>query len=156
MKQSSLKSDPAKARAWQERSARKAQAKAQAKRRKPLASKPSSKPRAPVKPRNPRRLAKRRAEQHGTSERTAWWNAQPCACGGRHPACTGGWSDPSHTVSRGAGGTSATIIPQSRGCHDHIHAHGWAAWELDAGVDRHALASRLAGEGPDAPGRGES
>jgi hypothetical protein len=97
------------------------------------------------------KAAARRLAQHGTARRTTWFNLEPCACRGRHPACTRGYSDPSHTTSRGAGGLAHQIIPQSRGCHTFIHTSGWLAWESPLGVDRHELAAYYATQGPDAP-----
>lgn len=133
--------DQAKARAWQQRSAAKAQANARTRAsgpdRKPAkAPKPRvraeptpkdrhpAKPRKPLPKRNPKRLAALRLAQFGTPEQTAMIVAMPCICGGRHPACTGGPSDPSHVTTRGAGGKAKDQVPHSRGCHDAFHAHG--------------------------------
>jgi hypothetical protein len=148
-----LRSDPEKARAWQRRSAINAAKRASTKPRKSIASNTPLRSRKPVNKRNPKRSAKRRLEQHGTSARTRWFNFQPCACGGKHPACTGGLSDPSHVTSRGAGGKAGDIIPQSRGCHEYIGSKGWRRWQAETGVNARALADRLATEGPDAPRR---
>lgn len=68
---------------------------------------------------NPARARQRRIAQFGSPERVAWIRSQPCVCGGW--LCSGGWSDPSHVVSRGAGGTAADIVPMSRKCHDLWH-----------------------------------
>lgn len=146
-----LRSDPEKTRAWQQRSAIKAAARARSKPRKTIATSQPLRSRKPVNKRNPKRSAKRRLDQHGTRARTLWFNFQPCACKGKHPACTGGLSDPSHVKSRGAGGKLDDIIPQSRGCHRYIGTKGWTRWERETGVDARALADRLATEGPDAP-----
>lgn len=146
-----LQADPEKTRAWQLRSAIKAAQRSREKPRKAIASSKPLRSTTPVKKRNPKRLAKNRLVQHGTTERTRWFNQAPCACKGKHPACTGGFSDPSHVTSRGAGGTASDIIPQSRGCHNFIHDHGWARWERETGIDARALAARLATQGPDAP-----
>ena len=77
-----------------------------------------------VKAVNAVRKPKLRTHQHGTDARTRWLREQPCVCKGKHPACTRGWSEPSHVVSRGAGGTAADIVPMSRGCHQAWHDHG--------------------------------
>lgn len=105
-----------------------------------------------VNPVNRARKEQLRVEQFGTPRRVEWFMRQRCVCRGEHPACTRGWSDPSHTTSRGAGGKAHQIIPQSRGCHDYIGAHGWDGWEATTGIDRHAEAVRYAKLGPDAPG----
>jgi hypothetical protein len=175
--------DPEKARAWQQRSAIRAQAKARArakdrpakrkpaapKRVKPASPKPRTpKPSSPKPPkkrtalpkRNPARLAKLRLEQFGTAEQTAMIVAMACICGGRHPACTGGPSDPSHVTSRGAGGKAKDQVPHSRGCHDAFHAHGRLTYVLAIGWTlgqlRQAAAQTwtvISGNGmPEAPG----
>lgn len=148
-----LRTDPEKARAWQQRSAVKAAQRARSKPRKAIASSKPLVSRKPVNKRNPKRLAKLRLEQHGTAARSKWFRTMPCACGGKHPACTGGQSDPSHVKSRGAGGKADDIIPQSPGCHDFVGTKGWQRWQRETGVDARALADRLATEGPDAPRR---
>jgi hypothetical protein len=84
--------------------------------------------------RNPKRRRKLRTYQHGTTERTRWFREQPCVCQGQHPACTGGWSEPSHVVSRGAGGTASDIVPMSRGCHQAWHDHGQLTWCARSGL----------------------
>lgn len=72
-------------------------------------------------------------------------NAMPCICAGRHPACTGGPSEPSHIVSRAAGGDIDDQVPKSSGCHGAWHAHGrmtylstigWTMEQLRAAADR--------------------
>lgn len=179
--------DPEKARAWQQRSAAKAQENARAravaakpKRKKPSTSsspasrKPTPRPRAgkpaPPKPakkrkslpkRNQPRLTKLRLAQFGTPEQTAMINAMPCCCSRaprRHPECTGGFSEPSHIVSRGAGGKKEDQVAHSTGCHHAFHAHGrdsyceavdWTLDDLRAEADRTwALISGM----PEAPG----
>jgi hypothetical protein len=128
-----------------------------------------------IRDRNPKRRRKLRTYQHGTTERTRWFRAQPCVCKGQHPACTGGWSEPSHVVSRGAGGTASDIVPMSRGCHQAWHDHGqWTyacaisdtiAFEdlaaefqdLSAiAILRHLARTHYATQGPDAPLPGDS
>ncbi len=102
---------------------------------------------------NPKRKRARRAVHHGTKRRSQWFRELPCACMSagrpRHRACSGPPSDPSHT--RHFPGDTTTIISQSRGCHDYIGTKTWAVWEAETGVDRHALASLRATQGPDAP-----
>ena len=150
-----LRRDPEKTREWQRRSAAKAQATARTKKHNGLKRSASSSPRMPIRKRNAARAKERRAEDFGTPEQTAAINAMPCVCGGRHPACTGGPSDPSHIVSRGAGGDASKQVPMSRGCHRAWHDHGrltycrvigwtWAqmlgaaarTWALVSGMDR--------------------
>jgi hypothetical protein len=110
--------------------------------------------------RNPKRSRKLRTYQHGTTERTRWFREQPCVCQGQHPACTGGWSEPSHVVSRGAGGTASDIVPMSRGCHQAWHDHGQLTWCIKTGsgldVLRHLARTQYATQGPDAPLPGDS
>jgi len=88
-----------------------------------------------IKPVNRERKAQRRADEFG--------------CEGRHPACTGGWSEPSHVTSRGAGGKAEDIVPMSTGCHEAWHrgretylaAIGWTLErmvEAAAQTDSHA------------------
>jgi hypothetical protein len=108
-----------------------------------------------LSPVNRERAAARKLEAFGTDARAVWWREQACACQGRHPACTGGWSERAHVTSRGAGGGAADIIPLSSGCHHEQHQHGWGRWLELAGLERGAareLADRLARRGPDAPG----
>jgi hypothetical protein len=168
--QVTLARDPAKARAWQQRSAAKARENARARAAKPLVRKPkprTAKPpaRKPAKKRkalakqNRPRLTKLRLAQFGTPEQTAMINAMPCVCGGRHPECTGGPSEPSHVVSRGAGGGIRDQVPKSGGCHNAWHQHGrgayleaigWTWDEMRAEADR--VFAVISGDGmPDAP-----
>ena len=74
-----------------------------------------------VRPRNHARAAQLRLDQFGPPERVRLINWMPCVCGGRHPDCTGGFSDPSHVISRAASGLAHDIVPMSRGCHDAWH-----------------------------------
>lgn len=157
-----MKRDPAKARAWQQRSAERAtenrrekfSATARHGAQGDHATGPHGFPlkhracRAPIRKRNQKRLAERRLEQFGTPEQTAMINAMSCCCSEAprpHPACTGGWSDPSHIVSRAAGGTIRDQVPMSRGCHNAWHQHGqdayleeigWTPEQLRAAADR--------------------
>ncbi len=108
-----------------------------------------------VKPANWARRKRKRLEGFGSGARAKWWRRQPCVCGGRHPACSGGWSDPSHIISRGAGGTASDIVPMSRGCHDAWHAHGRYTYCRALGIVlTHLinLAAYYATKGPDRPG----
>lgn len=149
-----LRADPEKTRAWQQRSAIKAAHRAREKPRNAIASSKPLRSTTPVKKRNPKRAAKNRLEQHGTRTRSVWFYMMPCACGGKHHACTGGLSEPSHVKSRGAGGKADSIIPQSAGCHRYVHSkHGWAKWQRETGINACELAERLATQGPDAPRR---
>ncbi len=108
--------------------------------------------RAPLPSVNAKRKRKRRAEHHGTRARSEYFYSEPCACsrGKRHPACTGGDSQPSHTSH--FHGDASTIIPNSDGCHRSVTDHGWAQWEAATGLDRHELAAYYATQGPDRPG----
>ena len=127
-----LRRDPEKIREWQRESNKRAAEKRKAKPPKPRKTPPTTglkrssppKPRTPLRKRNPARLKKRRAEDFGTAEQTAAINAMPCVCGGSHPACTGGPSEPSHIVSRGAGGDASKQVPMSHGCHRAWHQRG--------------------------------
>jgi hypothetical protein len=107
--------------------------------------------RAPLPSSNAKRKRKRRAAHHGTKARSQDFYTQPCACarGKRHPACTPGDSQPSHT--RHFHGDKTTIIPQSDGCHRSVTNHGWAQWEAATGLDKDVLAAHYATQGPDAP-----
>jgi len=77
-----------------------------------------------MKRRNAKRAAAARARDFGPRSRIVAIASMPCVCGGKHPACTGGWSQPSHVVSRGAGGDREAIVPKSDGCHRAWHQHG--------------------------------
>ena len=90
--------------------------------------------RSRIKPRNAERAARARAEDFGSRDRLDAIAAMPCVCGGRDPACTGGWSEPSHVRSRGAGGDARCIVPMSTGCHRAWHQHGRETWCRAAGV----------------------
>lgn len=114
-----LRSDPEKHREWQHKSAVKAQ------------QRQRDKPRSPIKPRNHRRANLARLEDFGTREQTQTINGMPCVCTlapRRHPECTGGLSEPSHIVTRGAGGTAKDQVPKSSGCHRAWHSHGRATY----------------------------
>jgi hypothetical protein len=88
---------------------------------------------------NARRQQARRLRDFGSRERIAIINAMPCVCAGNHPECTGGWSEPSHIVSRGAGGRAADIVPMSTVCHAAWH-HGRASYLEQLGLDDDAMA----------------
>jgi len=102
-----------------------------------------------IKPVNRERKAQRRADEFGSDARVLVINGMRCVCEGRHPACTGGWSEPSHVTSRGAGGKAEDIVPMSTGCHEAWHrgretylaAIGWTLErmvEAAAQTDSHA------------------
>lgn len=97
-----------------------------------------------IRPRNPERAAKLRAEQFGDRSRDIAVASIPCACMGKHPACTGGWSEPSHVVSRGAGGKLEHVLPMSDGCHRAWHQHGRATWLRTVGWSDEQLEAELA------------
>lgn len=168
-----LSRDPEKARTWQQRSAKRA---AEKRRAAPKQTKPSArakpKTRSPASPkpgkrlpaRNSKRSAARRLEQFGTPEQTAMIRAMPCCCSRAprpHPECTGGWSEPSHIVTRGAGGKKQDQVAHSTGCHTAFHQHGRETWCLAVGWtfdDLRAEAARTwaaisSGGMPDAPDR---
>jgi hypothetical protein len=164
-----------KARAWQQRSAKKAAENRRAKPATPLKrSKPKprtpkpgkhpAKPRKPLPARNTKRAAARRLDQFGTAEQTATIVAMRCVCHdapNRHPDCNDGPSDPSHVTTRGAGGKAKDQVPHSHGCHMAFHAHGRQTYVRAIGwtlVELHAAAARtwsvISGDGmPDAPGQ---
>jgi hypothetical protein len=170
-----LARDPDKARAWQQRSAKKAAENRRAKPvtplkrakpepRTPAPGKHTAKPRKPLPLRNTKRAATRRLDQFGTPEQTAMIVAMRCVCHDapmRHPDCNDGPSDPSHVTTRGAGGKAKDQVPQSHGCHLAFHAHGRLTYVRTIGwtlAELHAAAARtwalVSGDGmPDAPGR---
>lgn len=77
-----LRADPAKIRAWQERSRQK----------------PRTKPRKPLRARNPKRLKRLRAQQFGDDGKREWILEMPYLVTGRRPV------DPAHVLgTRGAG-----------------------------------------------------
>jgi hypothetical protein len=80
--------------------------------------------RSRIRRRNDARAKQARADDFGSRERVVEIAIMPCVCGGRHPACTGGWSEPSHVTSRAAGGDADDIVPMSTGCHRAWHARG--------------------------------
>ena len=93
------------------------------------------------------RAEKKRVEHFGTPERVAAIRCMDCACTRapkQHPDCTGGFSDPSHTTSRGAGGDAADIVPMSAGCHRAWHQHGKHAWLVAVGWTELDLDAELA------------
>lgn len=124
----------------------------------------------PMKRRNQKRKLKRFKSNYGSLERVLWMKRQPCACEGKHPACSGP-TQVSHTVSKAHHGDASACIPQSQGCHAYIGQHGWRAWEMHVGnllglrhafvvedgamhkrrFDRRACARHWATLGPDAP-----
>ena len=125
-----LRSKPETLRAWKDRSAAKARQRQRA--REPGGE--PAKPRKSLPKVNKARAAKNRVEQFGTPDRVAAIRRMACACSHaprRHPECTGGFSDPSHVKSRGAGGGAEDIVPMSAGCHNAWHKHGKLTW-LDA------------------------
>ena len=122
-------------------------------RRTELARGPGPKRGGPVKSANWARRKKRRARDFGTDDRSKWWAEQPCACEGK--VCDGGWSQPSHITSRGAGGRKDKIVPMTHHCHIVVwHGSTPSAWLAAAGITREeleALADYYATQGPDAP-----
>lgn len=83
----------------------------------------------PLRPVNPERRAKRKAEQFGPQAKLC--RRLPCAACGRP-----GPSDPAHVISRGAGGGDrGNVIPLCKndlktlheGCHQVQHQRGWGA-----------------------------
>lgn len=100
-----------------------------------------------VNPRNPKRLAKLRAEQF--AEQAEVCRNLPCIFCGMEPP-----SDPQHTVCRGMGGVKGKdrhTIPACRECHRLIHDKGESA--LPVGhrtlADLLHLTLRLLAERPD-------
>lgn len=106
-------------------------------------------PRRPMKPVNPERLARRRARQFGPHGYRAWLLAQGCVPCGR-PA-----SEMAHVISRATGGTWRDCVPMCRSCHRIQHRQGWqrladaTGWEY-AGLlaKAHELAARWCGSYP--------
>lgn len=137
-----LRSKPATLRAWKDRSAAKAR---QRQRARETGGEPA-KPRKSLPKVNKARAEKKRAEHFGTPDRVAAIRRMACACSRapkRHPECTGGFSDPSHTTSRGAGGGASDIIPKSSGCHHAWHQHGKLAWLAAVGWTEQDLEAEL-------------
>lgn len=97
-----------------------------------------------IRPRNPERAERRRAEDFGPLAEHA--RGLPCAaCGAPAP------SDPAHVKSRGAGGHArldngdGNIIPLCRPCHTKQHAQGWGSIFAD-GRREAELRARAVGE----------
>ena len=88
--------------------------------------------RTPMKRRNAKRAAKRRARDFGS--RAGLIAAMPCCnCG------TGPKSDPHHEPPRSLGGTKADLCPLCRTCHVARHAAGsLSAFMANGGVDLRA------------------
>ena len=134
--------NPEKLRAWRDRSAAKARQRQRA--REPGGE--SAKPRKRLRKVNKARAEKKRVEHFGTPERVAAIRCMDCACTRapkQHPDCTGGFSDPSHTTSRGAGGDAADIVPMSAGCHRAWHQHGKHAWLVAVGWTEQDIEAEL-------------
>ena len=137
-----LRSKPETLRAWQQRSAAKA-------RKRQHERQPNGRPAKPRKRLpavNKARAEKKRVEHFGTAERVAAIRRMDCACTRapkQHPDCTGGFSDPSHTTSRGAGGDAADIVPMSAGCHRAWHQHGKHAWLVAVGWTEQDIEAEL-------------
>lgn len=83
----------------------------------------------PLRKVNPKRRAKRKAEQFAAQAELC--RRLPCAACGRP-----GPSDPAHVISRGAGGKDrGNVIPLCKsdpgtgyvGCHEDQHQRGWEA-----------------------------
>lgn len=151
-----VKRDPEKAKAWRERS-------------KPLArsTAPMSQ-RKPLKKRNPKRLAKRRAKQFGEQSEICRY-MQCCVCRrysfgrqrGRSSdlemaiAAAHEWrerygtdarvSDPSHLKTRGAGGTDEHVVPMCRKHHDELGGvnSGIATFQARHEIDLFAIAAAI-------------
>lgn len=91
-----LRADPAKTRAWQQRSRQK----------------PNTKPRKPLRARNPERLKRLRAQQFGDDGKREWVLEMPCLATGRRPV------DPAHVLgTRGAGHGPEGMAPLHRVAH---------------------------------------
>lgn len=107
--------------------------------------------------------AAKNLRQFGTERRAEWWKPLPCVClfglqdTSRHPKCTGGLSERSHVVSRGAGGLAHEIVPMSKGCHDawHLGRLTYCRELAMSLADMFALAADYATRGDDPP-RGET
>lgn len=105
-----------------------------------------------IRPKNARRAKLARTDDFGSSARMASIASMRCVCMGQHPACSGGWSEPSHIVSRGAGGDAGDIVPMSTGCHRAWHTEGRWTWLSRAGLtweQLRAAADALVGEQDD-------
>ena len=55
-------------------------------------------------------------------------------------------SDPHHVKTRGAGGTSADLVPLCRGHHDMVGCWGVKTFIRESGVDLYAVAAKIAAE----------
>lgn len=100
-------------------------------RRKPLRAKSPAKPsptpaqlkRTPLPKTNPKRRAKRWAEQFDSPEFLDFVHALPCAVCEQEP------SEAAHARSRGAGGKAADILPLCGECHELQHTLGVKSFE---------------------------
>lgn len=79
--------------------------------------------RTPLKKRNPRRLARRRAEDFGPDARCEFLKTFFCVtCLSTKNLC------PSHVVSRGSRrGKAHSTVPQCWRCHELVHHGGWSS-----------------------------
>lgn len=96
--------------------------------------------RRPVRKVNPKRKAKRYEVAFGAK---ADW-IREMACG----ICFApGPSDPHHVKTRGAGGTSADLVPLCRRCHGEGHAIGWTGFLVEMRMLAAELEARWHGKG---------
>lgn len=92
--------------------------------------------RTPLRPVNPKRRARARAEAFGPQAELC--RTLPCcACNAPPP------SDPHHEPTRGAGGKDRDTVPLCRSCHDRVHIHGLRAFEKGSGVSLVDVAAQL-------------
>lgn len=108
-----------------------------------------------VRRRNSKRADQARREQFGDRDRVAAIRRMPCVCKGRHPECSGGWSDPSHITSRGAGGKAEDIVPMSHGCHLAWH-RGRLTYLRAIGMDLDGMRAEAARVAAELTGLGDS
>lgn len=91
-----------------------------------------------LKPENPARKARLRAEQFGPE--AEWLRDLPCSTCPRMPP-----SEPSHVKTRKAGGKRWHQVPQCSACHGEFHSAGRRTFEASRpGIDLLALATSYA------------
>ena len=90
--------------------------------------------RTPLKKVNRKRLAKLREKQFGPKK--DWIKALPCCV----PRCGNSGSEPHHAKTRGAGGTSADLVPLCTIHHQLIHDVGVDTFKFRYDVDPREVA----------------
>ena len=92
--------------------------------------------RTPMKRRNVKRSKKRYQEHFG--DKAAFVRSHACCVCDRP-----GPSDPHHHPSRGAGGTSADLVPLCRAHHNEFHRRGAETFQAEHGVDLKRVAATM-------------